>query len=224
MFHSDDRLFSVCPMKVHHYGKTRHTLDRAMLEFYLWFLTCDRLSRSIAKKNAWSQNLYKRVVTGIKMIVGRILLASCVNNDTNNNHNLTFIKMLYTVFIASSQLPSKKKLTADEPCSCSITRLFLIFAGLMHTLYISPEANKLSHTHITLKNTFKNKRSLAGSQWKFLWLKKKSYRSKDRANMATRTLLHVRKAWIFTARSGCRIKSSCDTCFFFLQLFAGIIS
>ena len=172
MFHSDDWLFSVCPMKVHHYGKTRHTLDRAMLEFYLWFLTCDRLSRSIAKKNAWSQNLYKRVVTGIKMIVGRILLASCVNNDTNNNHNFDIhenvVHSFYRFFSIAKQ---KKKLSADEPCSCSITRLFLIFAGLMQTLYISPEANKLSHNHITLKNTFKNKRSLAGSQWKFLWLK-----------------------------------------------------
>ena len=125
MFHSDDWLFSVCPMKVHHYSKTRHTLDRAMLEFYLWFLTCDRLSRSIAKKNAWSQNLYKRVVTGIKMIVGRILLASCVNNDTNNNHNFDIHKnVVYSFYRFFSIAKQKKKLSADEPCSCSITRLF----------------------------------------------------------------------------------------------------
>lgn len=151
MFHSDDWLFSVCPMKVHHYGKTRHTLDRAMLEFYLWFLTCDRLPAPL-------RNLYKRVVTGIKMIVGRNLLASCVNNDTNNNHNFDIHKnVVYSFYRFFSIAKQKKKLSADEPCSCSITRLFLIFAGLMQTLYISPEANKLSHTHITLKNTFKNK-------------------------------------------------------------------
>ena len=124
-FQSDDRLFSVCPMKVHHYGKTRHTLDRAMLEFYLWFLTCDRLSRSIAKKNAWSQNLYKRVVTGIKTIVGRILLASCVNNDTNNNRNFDIHKnVVYSFYRFFSTAKQKEKLSADEPCSCSITRLF----------------------------------------------------------------------------------------------------
>lgn len=92
MFQFNDRLFSVCPVKVHHYVKTRHTLDRVMLEFYLWFLTCDRLSRSTAKNNAWSQNLYKRVITGIKMVVGRILLASFVNNDTNSKHNFDIHK------------------------------------------------------------------------------------------------------------------------------------
>lgn len=108
-FQSDDRLFSVCPMKVHHYVKTRHTLDRAMLEFYPWFLTSDRLSRSIAKKNAWSQNLCKRVVTGIKMIVGRILLASCVNNDTNNNHNFDIHKNVVYSFYRFFSIAKQKK-------------------------------------------------------------------------------------------------------------------
>ena len=152
-FQSDDRLFSVCPMKVHHYGKTRHTLDRAMLEFYLWFLTCDRLSRSIAKKDAWSQNLYKRVVTGIKMIVGRLLLASCVNNDKITTTTSTFIKMLYTVFIASPQLPSKKKSWVLMNHAAAASFAFSILLG-SYKLYTSPEANKLSHTHITLKNIF----------------------------------------------------------------------
>lgn len=108
-FQSDDRLFSLCLIKVYHYGKTCHTLDRAMLEFYLWFLTCDRLSCSIAKKNAWSQNLYKRVVTGIKMIVGRILLASCVNNDTNNNHNFDIHKNVVYSFYCFFSIAKQKK-------------------------------------------------------------------------------------------------------------------
>ena len=134
MFHSDDWLFSVCPMKVHHYGKTRHTRSSNAwilpLIFNMW-----STSGSIAKKNAWSQNLYKRVVTGIKMIVGRILLASCVNNDTNNNHNFDIHKnVVYSFYRFFSIAKQIKKLSADEPCSCSITRLFLIFAGLMQTL------------------------------------------------------------------------------------------
>lgn len=66
-------------------------------------------SGSIAKKNAWSQNLYKRVVTGIKMIVGRILLASCVNNDTNNNHNFDIHKNVVYSFYRFFSIAKQKK-------------------------------------------------------------------------------------------------------------------
>lgn len=152
-FQSDDRLFSVCPMKVHHYGKTRHTLDRAMLEFYLWFLTCDRLSRSIAKKDAWSQNLYKRVVTGIKMIVGRLLLASCVNNDKHYNHNFDIHKNVVYSFYRFSSIAKQKKSWVLMNHAAAASFAFSILLG-SYKLYTSPEANKLSHTHITLKNTF----------------------------------------------------------------------